>query len=923
MITATHFRNPLQPLDRVRLQAAGGTTLRQMIPALAGVGVTDWPQPTVALVNGSPRLRATWDDPVPAGAVVEFRSLPRGGGGLSRIGAAAIASISMQFTATMAGAAALGGMANGFGANIPADYINFAAYIGSFGLVRPVDMPDVPSYLGGETGSPTYSINYKANRKRVGEAIPVLYGHHRLFPDLVTRSHVWFQDNDQYVAAVMCLGVGEFDIDTTTLRFGEAKFSELDGIDYQIVPPGGSQTLVSDHVTTSEAVSGQTLVGPSPNVALQGAPTVAFSSYNDGTDHAVFLASAAIFAGRSPGESLIVTGTTNYNGTFVIETVDSTAQVTVSFTGTPASESPRAAVIVKSPSTPLITLPAQLTFTTGIRKIESATGAGAFTGIKPGDILSVTNTASNNGTRLVQTVADDLSYLTVQEAVTNETALNAGLAFDGDGWTGWFEAAGSGEVVEDLAVDLTAGRGLGTINDDGGISSRTITVSIQYQGLDTAGDPAGSILTRTIVITGAQQKAIRRTEQWTNDTGYDRVQLRARRTTSQSTSTKAMDDMSWVGLKAYLPNVTTYPGVTILAVRAKSSEQLSGAASGQINVEATRKVPIWNGTAWSAPTATSSIAWAIADALRSTDYGAGLPDDEIDLAALLDLDGVWSSRGDEFNAVFDQTATIWEAVQRIARAGRSQPILAGGVVTFIRDGIRTLRTAMFSPSNTLPGSLSIDYKLPQDGDPDGTSVAWIDPATWQPAHIDVIEGGGTPVNPQAVDLFGVTIQAQAQREAVYLDRVRKYQRKQFRWHTEMDGHLVNVGDRVVLAHDVPSWGQSGEMLDVDGTTYTSSQELTWTPSATHYALFRRPDGSVAGPFVVTEHVSDPYKFICPDALDFAVRTDLSNGDRTAFLFGPSTNYAQDVVVVSVAPRDAVTVEIQGVPYDERIHAAGA
>lgn len=921
MITATHFRNPLDPTDRLQTTATAGRTLRSLIPALAGL--PDWPAPTVAIVNGEPWMRARWDDALPDGAVVEFRSLPRGGGGLSRIGAAAIAAVSMQFTATMAGISALGGMANGFGAGISIDFLGFAGYIGSFGLIRPVDMPDVPSYLGGEAGSPTYSINYKANRKRVGEAIPVLYGRHRLFPDLITRSFTWYDNNDQYVAAVICLGSGEFLVHEDTLNFGEAPFAELDGITYQIVPPGGTLTLCRDHVTTSEAVGGQTLTGPSPNVTLQGAPTVSFASFNDGTNHATLSASFGIFADVAPGNSLIIAGTTNYNGTFVVESVADSAHAQVAFTGTPAAESPRAAVVTKSPSTPLITLPPALTFTAVNRKIASAAGTGAFAGIQVGDGLSIANTASNNGAYTVQTVAVDLSYVIVQQPIANETATNAALSFDGGGWTGWFEAAGAADTVQDLAVDLVAGRGLGVLNDDGSIAAATITATIQYQGLDAAGDPAGSVLTRTITTTGAQQKAIRRTDTWTNDTGYPRVQLRARRTTSTSTSTKALDDMAWTGLKAYLPNVSTYPGVTVMAVVAKASEQITGSSSGQINVEATRKVPIWNGSTWSAPTATTSIAWALADALRSTDYGAGLADDEIDLAALLDLDGIWTARGDAFCGVIDQTCTTWEAVQKIARAGRAQPVLAGGVVTFVRDGAKPLRSAMFSPSNILPGTLAIDYKLPQDGDPDGTSVAWIDPDTWQPAHIDLIDGGGVPVNPQAVDLFGVTNQPQAAREAAYLDRVRKYQRKQIRWATEMDGHLVSIGDRVVVAHDVPAWGQSGELLDVQGATYTSSQPLTWTPAATHYVLLRRPDGSVAGPYVVTQAGADPAAFVCATALDFAPRTDLSNGDRTGFLFGPANNYAQDVVVVAVSPRDSTTVEMQGVPYDERIHAAGA
>jgi predicted phage tail protein len=213
---------------------------------------------------------------------------------------------------------------------------------------------------------------------------------------------------------------------------------------------------------------------------------------------------------------------------------------------------------------------------------------------------------------------------------------------------------------------------------------------------------------------------------------------------------------------------------------------------------------------------------------------------------------------------------------------------------------------------------------PQPSSCGGTSAAWINPAdSWQPNHYDYSAAGGTPIDPTSVDLFGVTDGDQAQRETVYLDRLRLYNRKTIRWQTELDGHLVNVGDLVALAHDVPAWGQSGELLAIAATTYTSSEPLTWTPAATHYVLLRRPDGSVAGPYVVTEVVGHADQFTCAASLDFTPRLDLSNGDRTRFSFGPGTRFSQDVVVTAVAPGDGVTIEITAIPYDARIHAAGA
>ena len=96
--------------------------------------------------------------------------------------------------------------------------------------------------------------------------------------------------------------------------------------------------------------------------------------------------------------------------------------------------------------------------------------------------------------------------------------------------------------------------------------------------------------------------------------------------------------MGWDGLKAYIPDDNTWPNVTLLALSLKATNQFSGAASRRISAVVQAKIPTWNGTTWSAPVATRSIAWAFADMLRNSVYGMGLPNSRLDLAGLLTLD---------------------------------------------------------------------------------------------------------------------------------------------------------------------------------------------------------------------------------------------------------------------------------------------
>ena len=66
----------------------------------------------------------------------------------------------------------------------------------------------------------------------------------------------------------------------------------------------------------------------------------------------------------------------------------------------------------------------------------------------------------------------------------------------------------------------------------------------------------------------------------------------------------------------------------------------------------------------------------------------------------------------EFDGVFDQQVTVWEALTRVARCGRAVPFLQGGIVRLVRDEARLLPVALFSPCNIVKNSLKIQYVMP-------------------------------------------------------------------------------------------------------------------------------------------------------------------------------------------------------------------
>src|SRR5690606_533040 len=103
---------------------------------------------------------------------------------------------------------------------------------------------------------------------------------------------------------------------------------------------------------------------------------------------------------------------------------------------------------------------------------------------------------------------------------------------------------------------------------------------------------------------------------------------------------------------------------------------------------------------------TRSIAWAAADIIRNSDYSIGVPDTQYDVAELLRLDSVWTGRGDTFNAIFDRSWLVYDALRACLRAGRAQPVRIGGKIGFTRLEPKQIKRTAFTLRNVVRGSFS-------------------------------------------------------------------------------------------------------------------------------------------------------------------------------------------------------------------------
>jgi predicted phage tail protein len=162
------------------------------------------------------------------------------------------------------------------------------------------------------------------------------------------------------------------------------------------------------------------------------------------------------------------------------------------------------------------------------------------------------------------------------------------------------------------------------------------------------------------------------------------------------------------------------------------------------------------------------------------------------------LDQTWEVRGDTFDAVFDQSITVSEAITRIARCGRAVLSLQGSVVLIVLDVHKNMPVALFSARNIVKGSLKFQYVMPGEGTADAVTVKYFNPRTWKPNEVSVSLPGSASDKPAKVNLFGCTSEAQARREGLYIAAANRYRRRFVTFRTEMDG-LIPTNIDLALA----------------------------------------------------------------------------------------------------------------------------
>jgi hypothetical protein len=463
-----------------------------------------------------------------------------------------------------------------------------------------------------------------------------------------------------------------------------------------------------------------------------------------------------------------------------------------------------------------------------------------------------------------------------------------------------------------IMVDILYSDGIGYINDDGTVASRTLQTMLEWRELGTS-----TWNQHPISRTGATRDQLANTITISLSTAK-RCEFRCYRITGKNSDARVLDTIELVRVKCELDSNTAYLNKTTIGLRIKATNSLSSAAENKFAGVPTRmlEVPDGNG-GWTADLQPTND---IAPVHRYIAKRCGFTDAMIANSELLRLHAIWNQRGDKFNGIFDAASTHFEVQRRVLAVGYSQPTLDYGQLIAVRDEKKDGKAYMYQPDN-MTSELKIKIKNFQESDYDSIEVEYFEKSTWKSDTILCKLNTSQGINPKKVKAYGVTDRAQAWRYGMREARIMHYRRKGYTFSTELDALNSTLLSRADLGWNVPGYGQNGRVTRLvrkeDYIAIFTNQALDWSANTNYVVALRRPDGSRFGPISATKGITRGELRIS-DELDFEPCFD-GTMEPPFFMFGPEDKWRFPSLIMDITPDGSTSVKVEAVNYDERIY----
>jgi hypothetical protein len=294
---------------------------------------------------------------------------------------------------------------------------------------------------------------------------------------------------------------------------------------------------------------------------------------------------------------------------------------------------------------------------------------------------------------------------------------------------------------------------------------------------------------------------------------------------------RTQDKVYFEGFTEVIYDDFSYPTTALLAVRALATDQLSGSMPKVTCI-------VDRGFNTSNP---SIVAQNILS-LVGADINQGL----------FDTWAAWCiSENFKCNIIFDTEMNVRDVLNIVGMLGRANIIQMGSIYMPIIERVESLpvQRFLFTMGNIIRDSFKEEY-LPLADRSNVVEVTYFDETlNYERQAVELYQHGydesTDTTRKAAVSLYGCTSREQAIRHGRFILHKNRYLTNTVAFEADIDAIACTIGDIIDVSHDVPQWGYSGRLLNIDSvdtwidTNITLVNGVTATSVNTNYVLLDR------------------------------------------------------------------------------------
>jgi hypothetical protein len=481
---------------------------------------------------------------------------------------------------------------------------------------------------------------------------------------------------------------------------------------------------------------------------------------------------------------------------------------------------------------------------------------------------------------------------------------------------GWYATSKTGVKGKEVQIDIVFPGGLFNMQQDGSLVNHTCEWFVEWREVDINNNPVtGQVFQYKETLNADTNQTLRYTYQY--DMGKSAYwQFRITRITAQDPDTQTQSNFHWRALKLIgdiEPERRLYGNLHVLSVRIKATNGIASEATRKLFVRASRYLENPHDGKLRL---TRSPGDAFVDIYTNRTYGARRPLDEINLARVDKFKQYWESHGDRyhFNAIYTDRVTVFEALTESVQGVIAQPLPLGSYMSIVQDGVKPIRTVLYSENNMVDGTLNLSYNFDSVDAFDGVEVRYIEHDTWNPNYVRYPDYA---LNPDEIVLFGCTDRQHALEYAKLRWQRLRGQRQYTGFETELEGFIPELGDRFALSNTLPEWGVSGLVLEQVGHTLRLDKPVEFSNTRQNYMILRSETGVPHAPIRCAQAAQGPDYISLETLPSFPIYIG-SDQENTHYVFGHGEDVVRDFVIGDLEHKGGVVVAVNGVIYAPEI-----